>query len=351
MNEMYLTITEKAGEVLFEKIFGNSVVKHSLLYYRRVHQAKKITLYSPDRFISKLEQIVINDSDLKGLDVEIRKIGKENHPSTPVNRIYYQSNRYLDIFSEKDIQLLRSLLRESIITSCKTPVAKYINKKISLPISSLLAKWNVSPNLITVVGLLFGFIGAILLLNGVFALAFVSFQINSILDGSDGEVAKFNLKWSDVGKKLDVYGDYLTSFLIVAGEAYGFYLVESSEWVFHTSLINILLLALIGCFWIFSIIFRYIPKEFDDVESICHENLSRSKNIYDIPFKVFLYVSRRDFYIFVLFICSLIGLHSFNHLFIGFVCLSWLGLSIYTFSILKRDLSASARKSSPLVGE
>lgn len=338
MDEMNLIIPEKAGEVLFKRIFGNSVLKHSLLYYRRVHQVKKITLYSPDRLISESKQIAKNDPDLRGLDVEILKIDKKNHPLTPVNRIYYRSDRYLDIFSEKDLQQIRSLFRESVITSCKTPVAKYINKKISLPLSSKFAEWNLSPNLITIAALVFSFIGALLLINGFFACAFVSFQINSILDGSDGEVAKFNLKWSDLGKKLDVYGDYLTSFLIVAGEAYGFYLAESSEWVFHVSLINVLYLVLTGCVWIFSIIFRYVPEEFDDVEAICHENLNRSKNAYDIPFKVFLYISRRDFYIFVLFVCSLLGLNSFNHLFIGFVCLSWLGLSIYTFSVLRRDM-------------
>ncbi len=99
-------------------------------------------------------------------------------------------------------------------------IAKHINKRFSLPIS----RWVVThtawtPNQITYFNIVLGIISGILASKGTLYHLFLGgllFQIVSIMDGVDGEVAKLNQKTSQWGQWLDTISDNgsLASFLI-----------------------------------------------------------------------------------------------------------------------------------------
>ncbi len=81
-------------------------------------------------------------------------------------------------------------------------VSRSINRHISTPLSFLLAKWGVSPNVITSFVLILTLIGAILAGSGIYqwiVLGAFIFQLSSILDGSDGEVARLTLRTTRFG--------------------------------------------------------------------------------------------------------------------------------------------------------
>lgn len=123
------------------------------------------------------------------------------------------------VASDKDIRRGERYLTERIRFSTTGIVARYINKRISLPISRVLAKLRISPNTITVFNMLIGLsagIGAAGRTYTGLLLGAILFQLASIIDGCDGEVAKLTFRSSKFGQYIDTISDNfaLTSFFL-----------------------------------------------------------------------------------------------------------------------------------------
>jgi uncharacterized protein (TIRG00374 family) len=98
------------------------------------------------------------------------------------------------------------------------------NRRISIPISRQLIKWPITPNMVSIFTLGVGFLSGVFFAMGhywstVFA-ALLSL-LSSILDGSDGEVARLKLLESDFGCWLETVCDYLYYIFIFSGMAIG----------------------------------------------------------------------------------------------------------------------------------
>lgn len=344
---MKLILPKNSEAIVFEKVFANSILKQSLLYHAKVAGSTCFTLYSPESFITKIKKELSGDSELSGLSITIEAIEMmDSHvdEAIPVNQVYDVYGNSWNISNTSDLKLLRKNLKASIREHCQTPVAKYINKRISLPISHVLAKWHVRPNAVTFVGLLLSLIGGILLLSPHhFILAFALFQLNSILDGTDGEIAKLNFTFSSFGKKFDVFGDYLTSFLIIVFESIGYLIHSTSIFEIWVSYSNLALIFMIGLIWILAQKLKLTPKNFEEVEGLCHQKLKEPKTFYDKLNKIFLMFSQRDFYIFTLFVLSFFRRPEMIHVFILIICVSWMILTLYTLRLLLK--SGGARPS------
>lgn len=99
---------------------------------------------------------------------------------------------------------------EQIRLASPGPVARHLNKRISLPISKVLARLGVHPNFITFLNMILGFSTGIVAAHGTFHTylwAGILFQMASIFDGCDGEVAKLTNKTSKLGEWLDSISD------------------------------------------------------------------------------------------------------------------------------------------------
>jgi phosphatidylglycerophosphate synthase len=104
-----------------------------------------------------------------------------------------------------------------------------LNRRVSIPISRQLIKFPITPNMVSLftlgvsftAGLFFAFGGYVNMLLGAMLSLFAS-----ILDGSDGEVARLKLQESDFGCWLETICDYLYYLFIFAGMTIG--LVRSS---------------------------------------------------------------------------------------------------------------------------
>jgi len=170
-------VIPKGCEVLLKKVFGHTVFKQSLLYHHRIGKISKFSIYSPPSLISQLQEFIKDDGDLKKLTVKILPdTTKKEEGAVPLNRLYDSTKNSFDLFSLKDLQLFKKRFKQSIIVSTPTPVAKYINKKISIPLSSLLAQWNVAPNTITFFALLSSVVGFVLAIQGYLIPAFLFFS-------------------------------------------------------------------------------------------------------------------------------------------------------------------------------
>ncbi len=108
-------------------------------------------------------------------------------------------------------------------------VARHLNRPISRRISVLLAGTPITANAITVLNLLICLGGALLFSLGEYAwtlLAGVLIQLASILDGSDGEIARLKFHSSQFGAWLDTVLDRYADVAIAAGISYGYWLAH-----------------------------------------------------------------------------------------------------------------------------
>jgi len=110
-------------------------------------------------------------------------------------------------------------------------VAKYINRPVSLRISRHLLDTPISPNMVTIIDFIIGAVGIYFIFRGGWLNAVIGtglMQINSIIDGIDGELARMRLQTSEFGAYLDSVCDEILNAALMM--AVGHYLATSRQW-------------------------------------------------------------------------------------------------------------------------
>jgi phosphatidylglycerophosphate synthase len=104
-------------------------------------------------------------------------------------------------------------------------VARYVNKAISFRITRyLLCRLPVTPNQVTLGAAVIGLIGCFLIAAGTypaFVGGFLLVQLQSVLDGCDGELARVRFQQSAIGEWLDTVVDDFMNLAIVASLGVG----------------------------------------------------------------------------------------------------------------------------------
>jgi hypothetical protein len=100
-------------------------------------------------------------------------------------------------------------------------VARFINKKISFRLTRyLLVHLPITPNMVTLGAGLIGLYGALLIATGAYdniVMGFLLAQVQSILDGCDGELARVRFQQTAIGEWLDtIVDDVLNLALVLA---------------------------------------------------------------------------------------------------------------------------------------
>lgn len=115
-------------------------------------------------------------------------------------------------------------------------VSRHINRPVSTRISRWLVRTPVTPNMVTLATFLTGLAGAWSVLDGTYwsvLLGALLFQVSSILDGCDGEVAVLTFRESKYGSWLDTVTDNLTYLAFFAAVVWA-YAGGSGETVIRT---------------------------------------------------------------------------------------------------------------------
>lgn len=168
------------------------------------------------------------------------------------------NDRQFIISTNDDIKKAELLVVKYIIDNTGGYIAKNINKRISIPISLQLAKTRVHPNILTIINMIVGFLSAYYVLQGTYwqvVLGGLLFQLASVFDGVDGEVAKFTFKVSKIGGWLDTIGDNgtLLLFLIAVSVLY----FKNTSTVAASIIVTMLF---VGLFWFIGMIVWYLRK-------------------------------------------------------------------------------------------
>lgn len=99
---------------------------------------------------------------------------------------------------------------EAIRLATPGPVARHLNKRISLPISAQLVQWKIHPNWVSFFNIALGWSTGFFVAQGTYPYYLLGgflFQMASIFDGCDGEVAKLRGMTSKFGEYLDSISD------------------------------------------------------------------------------------------------------------------------------------------------
>ncbi len=158
-------------------------------------------------------------------------------------------------------------LAESIRHSTSGPVARYINKRFSLPISIFLSRLWVSPNAITAANIVIGLFSGVFVADGhrydVILLGAALFQIASIIDGCDGEVAKLTFRTSKFGQYIDSISDNLSLGSFFTGLIAGYWRHTHSHVAFAAGAV-LLFSTAVTFFWMI----RYLKRNTDSASLV-----------------------------------------------------------------------------------
>ncbi len=138
------------------------------------------------------------------------------------------------------------------------PVARYLNRPISVRISRHLVKRNVTPNQISVFSFLCSVLAAGLFAIGGYVALFlggVMAQFASIIDGCDGEVARLKYQSSDFGGWFDAVLDRYADAFLLFGLTWHLLAVEANGWVLFAGF-----MAIIGSFML-----SYTADKYDNL--------------------------------------------------------------------------------------
>jgi 1L-myo-inositol 1-phosphate cytidylyltransferase / CDP-L-myo-inositol myo-inositolphosphotransferase len=104
-------------------------------------------------------------------------------------------------------------------------IARHLNKRISFRITRyLLCKLPITPNQVTLLAAAIGFLGCLVIATGTYSgtvAGFLLVQVQSVLDGCDGELARIRFQQSALGEWLDTVADDALNLALVASMGVG----------------------------------------------------------------------------------------------------------------------------------
>ena len=124
--------------------------------------------------------------------------------------------------------LLRSLIKDT-----EGFMSRHLERRVSLALTRRLVGTPITPNVMTLVSLSIGLLGAPFFLSTVplyQVIGSLLFLTHSILDGCDGELARLKFQESPMGARLDFWGDNLVHVAVFGCMAAGWTTAAASSW-------------------------------------------------------------------------------------------------------------------------
>ena len=108
-----------------------------------------------------------------------------------------------------DLEKADAMLRQIVHKGTNDFVAVYIHPYLEFGIARLLANTQVTPNQVTLLGMLFSWLAVYLFATGQLVEGILCAATKGVLDGVDGKLARLHIKYSKSGDLLDHIGDII----------------------------------------------------------------------------------------------------------------------------------------------
>lgn len=145
------------------------------------------------------------------------------HNATVVDCTQVEKNLWQKISTPEDRIAAERKLNQWLVKPTDGIFAR-MNRRVSIPISRQIAKFPITPNMVSLFTLGVSFLSGLLFALGGYWNTLAGAVLSvwaSILDGCDGEVARLKLQASDFGTWLETFCDYLYYLFMFAGMAIG----------------------------------------------------------------------------------------------------------------------------------
>src|SRR5262249_23298025 len=186
-------------------------------------------------------------------------------------------------------------------------ISRFLNRPISRRITRVLLKFPIRPNACTMAIFVLPLIAAVFLVRGDYLSLVIGaaiFQVFSILDGCDGEIARAKNLESKFGERLDNFCDFLASLLYVLALGWGLH--HWTEGIICAALITtneLLLRYSTGGMWADS-------SALNESFYARHHGMIEHSGLIDLGERFvwwFFQLTKRDMALFVFFILALLG--------------------------------------------
>jgi phosphatidylglycerophosphate synthase len=139
---------------------------------------------------------------------------------------------YQNVRTVSDVRVAEKKLFGSLKGDAEGFVDRYFNRKLSRWFTRIFLAVGLSPNSITILATLIGFVSAVGFGMGTYTAGIAAallFQLAAIIDCCDGEVARLTFTESPFGAWLDLAMDNLVHMAIFAGVAAGLYVTHAGQ--------------------------------------------------------------------------------------------------------------------------
>jgi len=321
MIETAVIISGTSNKELHKKIYGLYPLERNLCVLKGAGIKKIILNLSDDEKNLYNNKIKPRIGRLRGIEITEEKEGGfgkgylmihsnvflQTHYFSRLKEYFKKVNdKFVPVFKD-DLFLLadksdytkgKHLAKKNILDNTDGYIARNINKKISIPMSSQLSKTGVHPNVLSMFNLIIGILSGVFLLGGGYwytVLGGTFFQLAAVLDGVDGEVAKFTFKTSKIGSWLDTIVDNSTLFLFLGAASYLYFLK-------YGGLASLILIAVLfaGAFIMILMMFRYLTRFSESRSLVAYDKEFIQKLPQSDPcimiIKNLKYLTKKDFF-------------------------------------------------------
>jgi len=152
-----------------------------------------------------------------------------------------------DVDTPETIGHATKLLMASLTKSIDGPISKHINRRFSKVVTRLVMNTKITPNFMTTVGLLVGLaasvVTAMTTASSLWMLAVggILYQLSSMLDGCDGEIARLKFKHSDSGEWYDTVSDDVINLCYQVSVGYALFQITGASAWFQLGLVTFVL--------------------------------------------------------------------------------------------------------------
>jgi len=267
-------------------------------------------------------------------------------PLCPADVVRVRANRFdggLRVSDEPSRRAAEDAIFADFLRGDLGWVARHINKKISFWITrNYLCHWPVTPNQVTIVAGLLGLLGCFLIATGIqmaIVLGFALAQLQSILDGCDGELARARFQQTAIGEWLDTIVDDALNLALVAAIGVGLSRHGGSQ--------NYLWLALAACAMLLTynvIAYRELVRQGEGGEVIkVRWWFAKGASFKDMTgssgglFSFLNIIGKRDFFVFAWMILAILDLLPVVLVYAFLVALSYGGAAVGQLFVSARN--------------
>lgn len=238
------------------------------------------------------------------------------------------------VAGESDVAAAKDAIFANVTKPTSGPISRKINARISIPISRILCEFGVTPNQMTLVTTVVGFVSAWFMAQGTLfsvAVGGALFQLCAALDRVDGELARSMFRASPRGAWIDTLGDNLVYLVFAVGLIIGYhryataYDVPFAGWVLPLGISMVLLMLVLVAGMTWYLVDNRQPGTMTAVHQNLGEKMDTSRTNWLFKFLDSLKIlGKRDSFSFIVFLLAITPALTGNPL--AFHILFWLSM-------------------------